>query len=77
MHDTDGSALDHALSDGEDFELIFAVPPADAARLIADQPLSGVPLTDIGEFVAEMGLWQRDATGNTIPLEPRGWEHAL
>ena len=27
--------------------------------MLAEQPL-GVPLTDIGEFTAEPGLWQRD-----------------
>jgi thiamine-monophosphate kinase len=71
------AALDHALSDGEDFELILAVPPTDAARMIAEQPLAGAHLTDIGEFVAHRGLWRRDAGGNTSPLEPRGWQHAL
>jgi thiamine-monophosphate kinase len=69
--------LDHALSDGEDFELILAVPPSDTARLITEQPLAGVRLTDIGEMVAECGLWQRDATGGTSAIEPRGWEHPL
>ena len=33
------SPLDHALSDGEDFELILAVPPESAQRMLADQPL--------------------------------------
>ncbi|MEX2141843.1 MAG: thiamine-phosphate kinase [Pirellulales bacterium] len=69
------SALDHALSDGEDFELILAAPRDEAARMIAEQPLAGVPVTDIGEFVAERGLWQRDAAGRIDILEPRGWEH--
>ena len=45
------------LSDGEDFELILAVPPDDAARMIAEQPLAGVPLSDIGEFIDDAGLW--------------------
>ena len=37
---TDGrSALDHALSDGEDFELVLAVPPAAADQILRDQPL--------------------------------------
>jgi thiamine-monophosphate kinase len=66
--------LEHALSDGEDFELILAVAPDDAKKLIAEQPL-GVPLTDIGEFVAEPGLWQSDRNGEHRPLEPRGWQH--
>ena len=71
----DGSTpLDHALSDGEDFELILAVPPKEAERMLSDQPLD-VPLTEIGEFIAEPGLWQVDARGNRDKLVPRGWEH--
>ena len=71
----DGSTpLDHALSDGEDFELLLAVPPAEAERMLAEQPLA-TPLTAIGEFIAEPGLWQRQATGPRTPLAPRGWEH--
>ncbi len=71
----DGSTpLDHALSDGEDFELILAVPPEEARRMLADRPLS-VPLTDIGEFTAEPGLWQIDCDGVRSELAPRGWEH--
>ena len=67
--------LEHALGDGEDFELVLAVPPNEAARMITDQPLLGVRLTDIGEFVAERTLCQRDTAGEITPLAPRGWEH--
>lgn len=67
------SALDHALSDGEDFELILAVPPAEAERILSDQPLD-VPLTRIGEFVDEPGLWQTTAAGRAA-LSPRGFLH--
>ncbi len=70
-----GSALDHALGDGEDFELILAVPPDSAQRMLADQPLDGVPLTDIGEFTADQHLRQRDKAGGAKPLEPRGYQH--
>jgi thiamine-monophosphate kinase len=74
---TDGlTPLEHALGDGEDFELILAVPPQAARRMLAEQPLS-MPLTDIGEFVAEPGLWIREAGGDRRPLTPRGWEHNL
>ena len=67
----DGSTpLDHALSDGEDFELILAVPPAEAQRMLADSTL-GVRLTDIGEFILAPGLWQREGRGEKRPLEPR------
>ena len=66
--------LEHALGDGEDFELLLAVPPDEARRMLAEQPLD-VPLTDIGQFIAEPGLWQREADGPLQPLTPSGWEH--
>lgn len=67
------SPLDHALADGEDFELILAAPPDQAQRLIAEQPL-GVPLADIGQFIEKPGLWQRGPEG-LRPIRPRGYEH--
>jgi thiamine-monophosphate kinase len=68
------SPLDHAIGDGEDFELILAVPADEADRMVAEQPLS-VPLTIIGEFVSESGLWQTDVSGRPSPLSPRGYQH--
>ncbi len=71
----DGSTpLDHALSDGEDFELVLALPGDEARRLLQERPLA-VPITDIGEFLAEPGLWQIDRSGVRCPLVPRGWQH--
>lgn len=67
-------AVRHALSDGEDFELILAVPDETARKLLARQPL-GVPLTRIGTFVESTGLWQRSASGGRQPLAPRGYLH--
>jgi thiamine-monophosphate kinase len=69
------SALEHALGDGEDFELILAVGPESARRILAEQPL-GVPVACVGEFVAEGGLWQ-ELDGRRMPLTPSGWEHRL
>jgi thiamine-monophosphate kinase len=72
---SDGSTpLDHALSDGEDFELILAVPPHEARRMLVERPID-VPLRDIGEFVTEPGLWLQQSTGSRAALTPRGWEH--
>lgn len=68
------AALDHALSDGEDFELLLALPMPDAQRLIAEQPLD-VALTIIGEFVPEPGLWRRLPNGERGELPPRGYLH--
>jgi len=70
------SALEHALSDGEDFELLLAVPPEEARRIVAEQAV-GVKVTDIGEFVTEAGLWSRASDGVRSPLAPKGYQHAL
>jgi thiamine-monophosphate kinase len=69
------SPLEHALGDGEDFELIFAVTPADGRRLIETQPIAGVTLTAIGECL-ESGLWL-ETDGAPRPLEPRGYVHEM
>lgn len=68
------NAIEHALGDGEDFELVLAVPPAVVEELLGKQPLD-VPLTRIGQLVAEPGLWQLDAAGRQLPLEPTGYQH--
>ena len=70
--------LDRALSDGEDFELLLALPPDDARRLAAEAvAVTGTPFTVIGEVVAGAGLTARFADGSTVPLIPRGYEHAF
>lgn len=67
------SPLQHALGDGEDFELILTVPAQVAEELIAAQPLD-VPLTEIGHLTEKLGLWQETSHG-VEPLEVVGWEH--
>lgn len=73
-HGQDGrSPLEHALSDGEDFELLFTVSPAEGQRLLQTQPLPQVALAHIGVCV-EQGLWLEDAQGRRA-LEVQGYEH--
>ena len=69
------SPQDHALCDGEDFELAFAVAPEDGHLLLTTQPIKGVKLTRIGEFV-EAGLWLEE-NGKRRPLAPKGYVHEL
>lgn len=71
--DDSSTALDHALGDGEDFELLLAMPPDEARRLIDQQPLT-VPLTVVGQFIEQTGLWRSQA-GRLLPLTPRGFLH--
>ena len=75
------SPLDHALSDGEDFELLLAMPPAAARALTiasaAGTPPLNLPITIVGEVTAKLGLTAIDATGVERPLEPRGFVHVF
>jgi thiamine-monophosphate kinase len=70
---TGKSPLQHALGDGEDFELVFTVSPAEGEKLLGEPPVPG--LVKIGECV-EAGLWL-EAGGSRMPLDPVGWVHAL
>jgi thiamine-monophosphate kinase len=73
---TDGRPpLEHALSDGEDFELVFAVAPAEGRMLLREQPVPGITLAHVGDCV-DQGLWLEEA-GQRRPLEPRGYVHEL
>jgi len=65
--------LDHALGDGEDFELVFTVSATDGAKLLRAPPVQG--LTKIGECV-ESGLWLEEQ-GKREPLAPAGWVHPV
>jgi thiamine-monophosphate kinase len=67
--------LEHALSDGEDFELVIAVTPEDARLLLWEQSIPGITLVHIGECVAD-GFWLEEG-GQRKPLEPAGYVHSL
>jgi thiamine-monophosphate kinase len=76
LSETDGRpALEHALNDGEDFELLFAVGPEDGERLVAKNPLGGIRLTRIGRATENRETTLARADGRRERLEPRGWEH--
>ncbi|TWT90502.1 Thiamine-monophosphate kinase [Pseudobythopirellula maris] len=66
--------IDHALGDGEDFELLLAVVADEAERMLAEAPLA-CGLTRIGEVVAERGIFLQGAEGKRTPLEAAGYEH--
>lgn len=70
------SPLDHALADGEDFELLLAMPPDDARALVAAPP-EGLRPAIIGEVTETPGLVSVAANGTRAVLEPRGFLHAF
>lgn len=65
-----------ALTDGEDFELLFTVASRDAVPLLDawKQQFPGTPLTCIGRMTAEPGLRLRDKHG-THPFTGHGYVH--
>lgn len=68
------SPLEHALADGEDFELCLTVSAEDAERLLANPPES-VPLYRVGTVTAEPGLQFQGADGAVAPCTVRGFDH--
>jgi thiamine-monophosphate kinase len=69
------SPLEHALGDGEDFELVFAVDAADGKLLLDKQPLPDTRIARLGEIV-ESELWLEE-NGVLRPLPPSGYVHTL
>ena len=67
---TGKTPLHHALSDGEDFELIFTAPIAEAAKLFGEPHALRIGT------VIDAGLWLRDSNGIS-PLEAKGWVHTF
>jgi thiamine-monophosphate kinase len=63
-------AIDHVLFDGEDFELIVAVPP-DTSPVA----LESVDLARIGTVTASPGVRLRGSDGNLATVRSNGWEH--
>ena len=70
------AGLKAALGDGEDYELLFTLPPEEAERLIHDQPL-GVRVSRIGAIVADKALTLLHPDARREPIEPAGWEHQI
>lgn len=60
------SRLEHALHDGEDYELLFTSPDAIPAALA----------TCIGRMTTDRAVLL-DRDGATVPLAPKGWEHPI
>jgi thiamine-monophosphate kinase len=68
-------ALQHALDDGEDFELLFTVP-ADRAEALSRHGLTGTPVAAIGRAeTGPAGVRIRYPDGREEPLRAGGYEH--
>jgi thiamine-monophosphate kinase len=63
--------LDLALHGGEDYELLFTVPPGKRVP----SRIAGVPVTRIGQITRGHKIFVRNLKGIAYEFEPRGWEH--
>ncbi|MGN6368353.1 MAG: thiamine-phosphate kinase [Phycisphaerae bacterium] len=62
----------HALADGEDYELLFALDPDATPAIIG---ISDIPLTAIGTITADHALQLIDPDSRPHPWPRAGWEH--
>ncbi len=64
-----------ALAGGEDYELLFAIPKRGGGRLRnVTRRVADPPLTKIGVFTKDAGVWVVNRGGRDEPL-PEGYEH--
>ena len=63
--------LQFALHGGEDYELLFAAPPAKRVP----SRIAGIPITRIGRVTRQRKIFLRNDLGVREELEPLGWEH--
>ncbi len=66
--------LDHALSDGEDFELLVTTD-SQTADVWAEQAPCDCSLIPIGRIVANRGLFIQPPIGEIRQLKPKGYLH--
>ena len=71
------SPLHHALTDGEDYELLFTLDHREAETALGGlkkSPLK-VPVTLIGHIRREKGLFLKSHDGKLNRIKPQGYEH--
>ncbi len=72
--ETSADPIAFAMSGGEDYELLFAVPARRRSRFLAvARSIKDTPVTRIGRMTAEPGLWL-DRDGRRDPIG-RGFTH--
>ncbi|HWK54277.1 MAG TPA: thiamine-phosphate kinase [Hyphomicrobiales bacterium] len=68
-------ALMLALGAGEDYELVFTLPPLCASEVALLSEAAGVPLSCIGEVVPGAGVVVLDGAGRELHPPRQGFEH--
>ncbi|GJQ60812.1 MAG: thiamine-monophosphate kinase [Candidatus Scalindua sp. AMX11] len=71
---TGRNALDHALHDGEDYELLFTLSEAESEKLL-DSNFFSTRLSRIGRIKKDPGIHLHHSNGEVKKIVPMGYEH--
>jgi thiamine-monophosphate kinase len=63
------------LGGGDDYELLFTVPPAKAGEVKACAAALGVAVTEVGDMVPGEGVSLVDGDGKALDIVKGGWSH--
>jgi len=69
------SGFFHALTDGEDFELLFTAPMEEAVKIIHDNTFKKLPITIIGLIQKQKGIQLCNRNGKLVKIKPEGFRH--
>lgn len=68
------NAIQSALNDGEDFELLFAIDQDQLAQLMQKWDMS-TPIAQIGRFTSQPQILLQTPDGRREKLTPKGYDH--
>lgn len=68
-------ALDLAAGGGDDYELVFAIPPAAMGEAASAARALGIPLTTVGTLRPGAGVRLLDGQGRALEGTPAGYRH--
>jgi thiamine-monophosphate kinase len=71
----DPSLITTAITGGDDYELLLAVPPDRVAAVLDAARQSGTAIAEIGTFVQESGLTFLDRDNHALAFEKAGFTH--
>jgi thiamine-monophosphate kinase len=72
---TGKTPLYHALTDGEDFELLMTLSKAQAKKVLESRLFSDTLINCIGEITTGRGIRMRRRNGSVYRVKPQGYEH--
>ena len=72
---TGNPPLYHALSDGEDFELLITLSKAQSRKVLESRLFSDTLINCIGEITTGRGIRMRRRNGSVYRVKPQGYEH--